>query len=78
MSNIRELEKRAETDKKAEKALHRVRAMLRSTVPTVEGLRKRGEQRLETFVRHNAALSGRDAADSASFPRLRPSTDRML
>ena len=77
-SNILELEKRAKTDVKAEKALHRVYAMLRSTAPAVEKLRQQVEQRLEEYARRKGVSSMKDVPDSRAVPARRPAADRIV
>ncbi|MFL9988948.1 hypothetical protein [Paraburkholderia sediminicola] len=76
--NILELEKRAKTDVKAEKALNRVYAMLRSTAPTMESLRIQVEKRLEEFACRKGPNSRQDMRDSRGLPARRPAADRIV
>ena len=73
---IQELEERAKVDVKAQKALNRVDAMLRSTAPTVDALRKRVEKRLEQLAQQNEPVSGqRERSDAL---RRKPTVDKIL
>ncbi|WP_124668653.1 hypothetical protein [Burkholderia sp. Bp8986] len=76
--NILELEKMAKSDPKAEKALDRVRAMLRSAAPQIEDLRKQVEKRLEEFARRQSSSAGCASAKGIGVPVRKFVTDRII